>query len=175
MTEHIYKYLNYAIYFKPFYNILRDQFSSVQFSHSVVSNSLPTHRLQHTRPLCSSPTSRGYSNSCPLSRWCHPSISSSVMLFSSRLQFFPASVSFQMIQFFASSGQTIGSFSFSVSPSNEYLGLISFRLDWFNLLAAHGILKSLLQHHSSKASILQHSAFFIVQFSHIHTWLLEKP
>ena len=74
----------------------------------------------------------------------------------------PASVSFQMSQFFASGGQSIGSFSFSISPSNEYSGLISFRMDWLDLLALQGTLKSLLQHHSSKASILQWSAFFIV-------------
>ena len=71
-----------------------------------------------------------------------------------------------MSQLFASGGQTIGSFSFSISPSNEYSGLISFRMDWFDLLAVQGTLKSLLQHHSSKASILWHSAFFIVQLSH---------
>ena len=71
-----------------------------------------------------------------------------------------------MSQLFASGGQTIGSFSFNISPSNEYSGLISFRMDWFDLLAVHGTLKSLLQHHSSKASILWHSAFFIVQLSH---------
>ena len=67
------------------------------------------------------------------------------------------------------------SFSFSISPSNEYLGLISFRMDWLDLLAVQGTLKGLLQNHSSKASILWHSAFFRVQLSHIHTWLLEKP
>ena len=71
-----------------------------------------------------------------------------------------------MSQFFTSDGQNIGSFSFSISPSNEFSGLISFRMDWFDLLAVHGTLKSLLQHHSSKASILQCSAFFIVQLSH---------
>ena len=70
-----------------------------------------------------------------------------------------------MSQFFASSGQSIG-VSFSISPSNEYLGLISFRMDWFDFLAVQGTLKNLLQHHSSKASVLQHSAFFIVQLSH---------
>ena len=71
-----------------------------------------------------------------------------------------------MSQFFASRGQNIGSFSFSISPSNEHSGLISFSMDWLDLLAVQGTLKSLLQHHSSKASILQHSAFFIVQLSH---------
>ena len=73
-----------------------------------------------------------------------------------------------MSQFFASGGQSIGVFSFSISPSNEYSGLISFRMDWLDLLAVQGILKSLLQHHSSKALILQLSAFFIVQLSHPH-------
>ena len=86
-------------------------------------------------------------------------------LFPSCLQSFPASWSFQMSQLFASGGQNIGSFSFNISPSNEHPGLISFRMDWLDLLAAQGTLKSLLQHHGSKASIL-HSAFFIVQLSH---------
>ena len=141
-------------------------FSSVQFSRSVVSDSLWPHGLQHARLLCLSPTPGVYSNSCPLSWWCHPTISSYVIPFSSHLQSFPASGSFQMSQLFASGGQTIGSFSFNISPSNEYSGLISFRMDWFDLLAVQGTLKSLLQHHSSKASILWHSAFFIVQLSH---------
>ena len=148
--------------------ILSDQgttLSSVQFSLSVVSDSLQCHGLQHTRPPCPSPTPEVYSNSCPLSQWCHPTISSSLIPFSSCLQSFPASGSFQMSQLFASGGQSI-SFSFSISPSNEYSGLISFRMDWLDLLAAQGILKSLLQHHSSKASILWHSVFFIVQLSH---------
>ena len=131
-----------------------------------MSNSLPPHGLQHARPPCLSPTLGVYSNSCPLSWWCHPTISSSVVPFSSRLQSLPASGSFQMSQFFAWGGQSIGSFSFSISPSNEHLGLISFRMDWLDLLAVQGILKSLLQHHSSKASILRYSAFFIVQLSH---------
>ena len=93
--------------------------SSVQFSRSVMSNSLQAHGLQHARPLCSSPTPRVYSNSCPLSRWCHPTISSSVVPFSSHLQSFPASGSFQMSQFFASGSQSIGvSASTSVLPMN---------------------------------------------------------
>ena len=79
---------------------------------------------------------------------------------------FPASGSFQMSQLFASGGQSIGSFSFNISPSNEHLGLISFRMDWMDPLAVQGTLKSLLQHHSSKASILRCSAFFTVQLSH---------
>ena len=126
--------------------------SSVQFSRSLVSSSLWPHGLQHASPPCPSPTPRVYSNLCPLSQWCHPTISSSVVPFSSHLQSFPASGYFQMSQFFASGGQSI-SFSFSISPSNEYSGLISFRIDWCDLLAVQGTLKSLLQHHSSKASL----------------------
>ena len=105
-------------------------------------------------------------NSSPLSRWCHPNFSSSVTPFSSCFQSFPASGSFPMHQLFASGGQSIEIFSFSINPSNEYSGLISFSIDWFYLLAVQKTLKSLLQHHSSKASILQRSAFFIVQLSH---------
>ena len=141
-------------------------FSSVQFSHSVVSNSLRPCGLQHARLPCLSPTPRAYSNSCPSSRWCRPTISSSVVPYSSRLQSFPAPGSFPMSQFFTSgsTGETpkYWSFCFSISPSNEYSGLISFRIDWLDLLADQGTPKSLLQHHSSKASILLRSAFFIV-------------
>ena len=115
---------------------------------------------------CPSPTPGACSNSCPLSQWCHPTILSSVIPFSSCLQSFPASGSFPRSQFFTSSGQRIGSFSFSISPSNEYSGLISFRMDWLDLLAVQGTLKSLLQHHSSKTSVFRCSAFFIVQLSH---------
>ena len=95
-------------------------------------------------------------------------ISSSVIPFSSCLQSFPASESFPMSRFFASGGQSTG-FSFSISPSNEHSGLISFRMDWLDLLAVQRTFKSLLQHHSSKASFLQCSAFFIVQLSHPYT------
>ena len=109
------------------------------------------------------------SNSCPLSRWCHPTISSSVVPFSSCPQSLPASGSFPMSQHFARGGQSIG-----VSASALDLGLVSFRMDCLDLLAVQGTLKSLLQHHSSKASILQRSAFFTVQLSH-HTWPQEKP
>ena len=140
----------------------------VQLSHSVISDSLQPHGLQHTRPPCPSPTHRVYSNSCPLSWWCHPTISSSVVPFSSGLQSFPASGTFLVSHFFTSGGQSV-SFSFSSSPSNEYSGLIAFRMDWLGLLAVQGTLKSLLQHHSSKASILWHLAFFIVQLSHPYT------
>ena len=134
-----------------------------QFS-SVISDSLQLHGLQHARLLCPSPTPRVCSNSCLLSWWWHATILSSVIPFSC-LQYFPASGSFQMSQVFASGGQSIG-FSFSISPSSEHLGLISFRMDWLDLLAVQGTLKSLLQQHSSKASVLWHSAFFIVQLSH---------
>ena len=139
--------------------------SPLQFSCSVMSDSLRPHGLQHARPPCLSPTSGVYPNSCPLRQWCHPTISSSVIPFSSCLQPFPTSGSFQMSQFFASGGQSVGSFSFNISPSNKYSGLISFRMDWLDLLEVQGTLKSLLQHHSSKASILRCSAFFIVQLS----------
>ena len=138
--------------------------SSVQFSRSVVSDSLRPHGLQHARPSCPSPTPGVYSNSCPLSRWCHPTISSSVVPFC--LPSFVASRSFPVSQFLASGGQSIWvSASTSVHPS-EYPGLISFRMDWLGLLAVQGTLNSLLQHHSLKASVLQCSAFFIVQLSH---------
>ena len=130
-----------------------------------MSDSLRPHGPQHARPPCPSPTPGVYPNSCPLSSWWHPTISSSVIPFSCP-QSFPASGSFQMSQLFASGGQSIGSFRFNISPSNEHSGLISFRMDWLDLLAVQGTLKSLLQHHSSKASIPQCSAFFIVQLSH---------
>ena len=129
-----------------------------------MSDSLQLHEPQHARPPCPSPTPGVHPNLCPLSRCCHPTISSSVVPFSSCLRSFPASGSSQMNQLFTSGGQ-YGSFSFSISPTNEYSGLISFRMDWFDLLAVQGTLKS-LQHHSSKASILRCSAFFIVQLSH---------
>ena len=137
-----------------------------QFSCSIVSDSLQPHGLEHTRPPCPSPTPGIYPNSCPSSWWCHPTISFSVVPLSSCLQSFPASGSFPMSQLFASGSQSIGSFSFNISPSDEYSGLISFRIDWFDLFAVQGTLKSLLQHHSSKASVLWRSALFIVQLSH---------
>ena len=135
-------------------------FSSAQFILSVIFNSLRPHGLQHARTPCPSQTPGVYSNSCPLSWWCRPTISSSVVPFSSLLQSFPASRSFRI------KWPKYWSFSFSISPSNEYSGLISFRMDWLDILAVQGTLKSLFQHHSSKASILQCSAFFIVQLSH---------
>ena len=219
----------------------------VLFTHKVLSNSLQLHRLQHARLPCPSPSSRVCSNSCPLSQWCHPTISSSVTPCSSCPQSFPASGSFQWVgslhhtvkilelqlhyqsllslshvQLFATpwtvarqaslfitnsrnllklmsiesvmpSSHLIlcrpllllpsvfpsesvlcirwpkyWSFSFSISPSNEYWGLISFRMDWFDLLEVQWTLKSLLQHHSSKALILCCQAFFMVQLSHLY-------
>ena len=101
----------------------------------------------------------------PSSQWCHPAISSSVIPFSFCPQSLPASGSFPVSQLFAWGGQSTGA-SFSISPSNKHPGLISFRMDWFDLLAIQGTLNSLLQQHSSKASILWCSAFFTVQLSH---------
>ena len=135
-----------------------------QFSCSVVSDSLWPHRLQHARLLCSSPSPEACSNSCPLSQWCHqtilchpllllPSIFPSIRVFSNEL-----ALHIRWSKYW--------SFSFSIRPSNEYSGLISLRMDWFDLLAVQGTLKSLLQHHSSKTSILRHSTFFMVQLSH---------
>ena len=144
---------------------------TVQFSHSVVSDSLRPHESQHARPPCPLPTPGVYSNSCPSSQWCHPAIwmvwmdPASVIPFTSFPHSLPTSGSFPMSQLFTWGCQRIG-FSFSISPSNEHPGLISFRMDWLDLLAVQGTLKSLLQHHSSKAAIFWHSAFFTVQLSH---------
>ena len=121
--------------------------------------------LQHARPPCPSPTPGVYSNSRPSSQWCHPAISSSVVHLSSCPQFYPASV-FANESTLHMKWPKYWSFSFSIIPSKEHPGLISFRMDWLDLLAVQGTLKSLLQHHSSKASILRHSAFFMVQLSY---------
>ena len=164
----------------------------VQFSHSVMSDSLPPYGLQNSRLPCPSPVLGAYSNSCPLSWWCHPAISSSVVPFSSRLQSSPPTSNLLLpppIFSFSSHLQSspspptsnlsqhqvfsdesvlhirwpkYWSFSFSISPSNKYSGLIFFRIDGLDLLAVQGTLKCLLQHHSSKASILWCSAFLIV-------------
>ena len=149
------------------YSCLRnpmDRGASIQFSLSVVSGSLRPHGLQHTRLPCPTPTPGACSNSRPSSPWGHPTISSSVVPFSSCLQSFPASRSFLMSQFFASGGQKIGVSASSISPSREYSGLISFRIDWFDLLAVQGTLKSLLQHPAQKHQ------FFGAQLS-----LIEEP
>jgi len=145
------------------------QFSSVQSSCSVISNSLRPHGLQHARPPHPSPTSRVYSHSCPLSWQYHPTISS-------YHPFLLLPAIFSSIRVFSNESvlpirwpKCWSCFSFSISPSNEHPGLISFRMDWLDLLAVQGTLKSLFQHHSSKASILWSSAFFIVQLSHPYT------
>ena len=155
-------FLWFQIYSLSFPSQMLSKFSSVQS----LSHVWP-HGLQHPRLPCPSPAPAACSNSCPSSWWCHPTISSSVIFFSSCLPSFPAS---------GSSNKSVlhirwskhWSFSFSINPSNEYSGLISFRIDWLNLLAMQGTLKSLPQHHSSKAAILQQSAFFMVRLSHAY-------
>ena len=142
-------------------------------SHSVVSDSLQSHGLQHARLPCPSPSLGAYSKSCPLSRWCHPTISSSVIPFSC-LQSFPASRSFPVSQLFALGSQSTG-VSSPACLSNEYSGLISFRIDWLHLLAVQGTLKSFLQQHRQQKHQFFGSQPFLWCNSHIHTWLLEKP
>ena len=116
-----------------------------------MSNSLRSHRLQHARLPCPSSTPGACSNSCPSSQWCHPIISTSVVPFSSCLQSFPASGSFPMSQFFTSGGQNIGTSAFTISPSNEYSGLMSFRMDWLDILEVQGNLKSTVQKFSNES------------------------
>ena len=134
-----------------------------------MSDSLWRSGLQHTRhphPLLSP---GACSNSCPSSWWCHSTISSSYHPFLLLPSIFPSIRVFSNESVLRIRQPKYWSFSFNISPSNERPGLTSFRMDWLDLLAVQGTLNSLLQHHSSKASILQHSAFFIVQLS--HTWL----
>ena len=136
-----------------------------QFSSVTQSCETETHGQQHARPPCPSPNPRVYSNSCLLSQWCHPTISSSV---------FPSSPAFNLSQHQVFTNESVlcirwpkyWSFGFNISPSSEYTQLISFRIDWLDLLAVQGTLKNLLQLLSSNASILQHSAFCIVELSH---------
>ena len=146
---------------------LLETFSPVQFSHSAVCDSLRPHEPQHASPPCPSPTSRVYPNSCPLS---------SVMLSNHLILCFPLLLLpsiFPNIRIFSTESALsirwpkYWTFSFKISPSNEYPGLISFRMDWLHLIAVQWTLKSLLQHHGSKVSILC-SAFCIVQLSHSH-------
>ena len=127
---------------------------------------LQPHGLPHPRLPCPSPYPRACLNSCTLSLWCHTTIFSSVAPFSPCLQYFAASGVFSNESALRIGWPKYWSFSFNISPSNEHPGLISFRMDWLDLLAVQGTLKSLLQHHSSKASILRCSAFFMVQLSH---------
>ena len=131
-----------------------------------MSDFLWSHGLQHDRLLCPPLSPRVCSSSCPLSRWFCLSISSYAATFSFCLQSFPAGESSSNELALHIRWPKYWSFSLSISPRNEYSGLISFRIDWFDLLAVQRTLKSLLQHHSSKASILQCSAFFMIQFSH---------
>ena len=140
---------------------------SVQFSRSVVSDSLRSHESQHARPPCPSQTPRVYPDSCPSSQWCHPAISSChpILLLPPIL---PSIRVFSSESTLRMRWPKYWSFSFSISPCNEHPGLISFRRDWLDLLTVQGTLKSLLQHHSSKASIFWRLAFFTVQFSHPH-------
>ena len=140
--------------------------SSVQFSLSIMSDSLWTHESQHARPPCPSPIPRVYPNSCPSSRWCHPAISSSCCLLLLLTPIPPSIRVFSNESTLRMRWPKYWSFSFSISPSNEHPGLISFRIDWLDLLAVQGTLKSLRQHHHSKALILRHSAFFTVQLPH---------
>ena len=114
-----------------------------------VSGSLRPHGLQHARPLCSSPAPGIYSNSCPLSCWCHPTISSCHPLFL-LLSIFPSIRVFSNVSVLCIRWSKYWSFSFSFNPFNEYSGLISIRIDWFDLLTAQGTLKSLLQHQVQK-------------------------
>ena len=138
------------------------------FSHSVVSNSLQPCGLWHTKLPCPSPTPGAYSNSCPSSRWCHTTISPSCQPLLLLPSIFPSIRVFSNESVLHIRWPKYWSFSFNIRPSNEYSGLISFRMDWLNLLAVQGTLKNLLQHHSSNASILRCSAFFIVQLSYPH-------
>ena len=131
-----------------------------------MSNSLRPHRLQHARLPCPSPSPRACTGLGPLSQWCHLTISSFFVPFSSCLLFFLSIRVFSNESALHIRGSKYWSFSFSISLSNEYSGLIFFRIDWFDVLAAQGTLESLLQHHSSNALILWHSAFFMVQLSH---------
>jgi len=146
--------------------------SSVHFSRSVMSNSLWPHGLQHARLPCPSPAAGACSNSCPLTWWCHPIISSSVITFSSCPQLFPASGSFPMSWLFTSGGQSIRASASVLQMSIQ---------GWFPLgstglisLQSERLSKRLLQHHSLKASVLQCSVFFIVQLSHPYM-TMEKP
>ena len=148
--------------------------SSVQLSHSVISDSLRPHGLQHSRPPCPSPTPRVYPNSC-LSSWMMPS---NHLILCCPLLLPPSTC--PSIRVFSDESvlhirwTKYWSFRFNISPCNEHPGLISFRMDWLDLLAVQGTLKSLLQHRNSKASLFQLLAFFIVQLSHAYIFTTGK-
>ena len=131
-----------------------------------MSHSLRPHESQHARPPCPSRTTGVHPDSRPSNQWCHPAISSSVIPLLLLPSIFPSIRVFSNESVLCIRWPKYWSFSFNISPSNEYYGLISFRMDWLDLLVVPGTLKSLLQHHSSKASILLRSAFFIVPLSH---------
>ena len=131
-----------------------------------MSDSLWPHGLQHPKLSDTLLSPKVCSHSCPLSQWCYPIISSSVVPFSSCPQYFPASGTFPMSQLFTSGGQNTGASAFVILMNIQ--GWISFRIDWFDLLSVPGILKSLFQNHNSKASILQHAVFFLVQLWHLY-------
>ena len=159
---------------RSFFSFLNWSISSVQFSRSVLSDSLRPHESQHARPTCPSPTPGVHPNSCASSQWCHPDISSSLLPFASCPQSLPASESFPMSQLFASDGQSIGVSASSISPSNEHPGLVSFRMDWLDFLTVLGLPRVF-----SNTTVQKHQ-FFGAHLSsqsnsHIHRWPLEKP
>ena len=142
--------------------------ASVQFSSvAQLCPTLQPHESQHTRPPCPSASPGVHSDSHPSSQWCHPAISSSVIPFSSCPQSLPASDLFQWVISLHEVAKVL-EFQLIIIPSKEISALISFRMNWLDLLGVQGTLKSLLQHHSSKASILWCSAFFTVQLTSIH-------
>ena len=150
----------------------RFSISSVQFSRSVLSDSLQLHGLQHARPPCPSPMTRVYSNSCPLSWWCHPTISSSVISSPPTFNLSQHQGLFKEVSSLHQMAKVL-EFSFNISLSNEYSGLISFRMDWFNLLAVQGL-------SVFSSTIIWKHQFFGAQLSllsnsYICMWLLEKP
>ena len=148
-------------------------FSSVQISSSVMSDFLRPHRLQDARTPCTSPAPGVYPNPCPLSWWCHPTNSLFLPLLLLPLVF-PSIRVFSNESALHIRWPKFWSFSFNISPSNKIPGLISFRMNWLDLLAVQGTLNNLLQHHSSKASILWRSAFFIVQLSYPYIIIGKK-
>ena len=169
-----YEFLRYILFFLSFFFLFtkikmftsskqsfimyfRENLNSVQFSHSVMSDYLRPHESQHARPSCPSPIPRVHPDSCPLSQWCHLIICHPLLLLPST---FPSIRVFSNESALCIRWPKYGSLSFNISPSNEHQGLISFRMDWLDLLAIQGTLKSLLEHQSSKASILRCSAFF---------------
>ena len=134
-----------------------------------MSDSLRRHGLQHARPPFPTPTPGVYPNLCLLIWWCHPTISSSVTPSPPAFNLFQHQGLFKWVKTLLMRWPKYWNFSFNISPSNEHPGLISFRMDWLDLFAVQGTLKSLIQHHSSKASILGCSGFFTVQLSHPYT------